>query len=86
MKTLFIPDKDEERSWCHLSLLPPRGQQPHGVLGLRLDNGSIRPGIIWLMADSYLPSAIRQTPFPLATLEGISAACDHRFSPMGDSL
>jgi len=38
------------------------------------------------MADSYLPSAIRQTPFPLATLEGISAAFDYRFSPMGDSL
>lgn len=47
MKTLFTPDKDEERSWCHLSSLLPRGQQPQGVVGLRLDNGSIRPGIIW---------------------------------------
>jgi len=45
MKTLFTPDKDEERSWCHLSSLPPRGQQPRGVLGLRLHNGSARPGI-----------------------------------------
>jgi len=52
MKTLFTPDKDEERSWCHLSSLPPRGQQPRGVFGLRLDNGSARPGIIWLNAIS----------------------------------
>ena len=47
MKTLFTPDKDEERSWCHLSSLLPRGQQPFGVRELRLDNGSARPGIIW---------------------------------------
>jgi len=74
MKTLFTPGKDEERSWCHLSSLPPRGQQPRGVLGLRLDNESARPGILWL------------TPFPLATQEWISAACDYRFPPIGDSL
>ena len=47
MKTLFTPGKDEERSWCHLSSLLPHGQQPYGVPGLRLDNGSARPGIIW---------------------------------------
>ena len=83
MKSLFVTDKDEERSWCHLTSLLPRGQQPRGVVGLRLDNGSTRPGIIWQYP-------ISNTQYPVALVPPCIGICyqilDIRYSvSAGDS-